>query len=76
MNTVEELKTDWARRKTMAGDMGILYFRETNKLYSTEMDNKSVQKRKQVCHHNANDLSPILSYLLLCKNATMLTGGG
>ena len=45
MNTVEELKTDWARRKTTAGDMGILYFRETNKLYSTEMDNKSVQKK-------------------------------
>ena len=25
--------------------MGILYFWETNKLYSTEMDNKSVQKK-------------------------------
>ena len=45
MNTVEALKTDGARRKTTAGDMGILYFRETNKLYSTEMDNKSVQKK-------------------------------
>ena len=26
MNTVEALKTDGARRKTTAGDMGILYF--------------------------------------------------
>ena len=29
----------------MSGDRGILYFRETSKLYSTEMNNKSVQKK-------------------------------
>ena len=39
INTVEALKTDGARRKTTAGD---IVFRETSKLYSTEMDNKSV----------------------------------
>ena len=44
MNTVEELKTDWARRRVTAGDRGYCNFGNQANCIVPIMKNKSVQK--------------------------------